>query len=391
MKRWLLAIVVVLLGFVIVSEVHAQATSGRLAGRITDDDERPLPGVTVTIQSDVEIGGSKATVTGADGRFVFVGLTPGEYTVRADLEGFGTEERRDVKVDLGGTSSLNITMSVARFEDEITVVAESPVIDTTQVNTEQVFSVDYLNRAAVGANNRSYQSVLTQAAGVAGGSNPNVFGSTMGENAYYVDGAETSDPVTGTWGVNFNFDAIQEIQFQTGGFEAQYGRSTGGLVNLVTKSGGNRFSGSVDLRYRDDSFLTNGEHFDKSERDEKFEDYGFTLGGPILRDKLWFFVAYEKPKTTFTPIKTHHNGSRRAPATPRIREVTSRPPSCRPCSANHSSGTRSSRDSASNTVIRRPRAISRRFTITTTRPSCRRRTTGTNSTRIEIETSSRPT
>jgi hypothetical protein len=302
MKRWLLAIVAVLLGCVVASQVDAQATSGRLAGRIADEDGMPLPGVTVTIQSDVEIGGSKLAVTGTDGRFVFVGLTPGEYTVRAGLDGFGTEERRGVKVDLGGTSSLNITMSVAQFEDEITVVAESPVIDTTQVNTEQVFSVDYLNRAAVGASNRSYQSVLTQAAGVAGGSNPNVFGSTMGENAYYVDGAETSDPVTGTWGVNFNFDAIQEIQFQTGGFEAQYGRSTGGLVNLVTKSGGNRFSGSVDLRYRDDSFLTDGEHFDTSERDEKFEDYGFTLGGPILRDRLWFFVAYEKPKTTFTPI-----------------------------------------------------------------------------------------
>jgi hypothetical protein len=302
MKRFLSGVVAVLLGLGIVTTVDGQSTSGRLIGRVTDTDNRPLPGVTITIQSEVEIGGPKPAVTDADGRWVFVGLTPGEYSVRANLEGFGSEERKAVKVDLGGTSSLNISMSTARFADEITVFAESPVIDATQVNTEQIFDVDYLNRAAVGADNRSYQMVLKQTAGVTGGSNPNVFGSTLAENAYYIDGAETSDPVTATWGVNFNFDAIQEIQFQTGGFEAQYGRATGGLVNLVTKSGGNRFSGSVDLRYRDDSFLTNGDHFDKSDRDESFKDFGFTLGGPIVRDRLWFFAAYEKPKTVSTPL-----------------------------------------------------------------------------------------
>jgi hypothetical protein len=286
----------------IVTGLEAQTTSGRLIGTVVDTSDQPLPGVTVVIESEVLIGGPRSTVTEADGSFSFIGLSPGFYRVRAELPGFMIQERAEVKVNLGGATALKIEMAEGKFDEEINVVADSPVVDPTQVNTEQVFTLDYLTHAAVGSNNRSYQSVLSQAAGVTGGGNPNVYGSTLGENAYYVDGAETSDPVTSTFGINFNFDAIQEIQFQTGGFEAEFGRATGGIVNLVTKSGGNQLSGTVDLRYRDQSFLTDGDHFDKDERDEVFEDYGFTLGGPIIRDKLWFFASYEWVNSERTPI-----------------------------------------------------------------------------------------
>jgi hypothetical protein len=99
-----------------------------------------------------------------------------------------------------------------------------------------------------------------------------------------------------------NFDAIGEIQFQTGGFEAEYGRATGGILNLVTKSGGNRFSGTFDARYRDASFQESGDHFDTSEFDTSYQQYSVTLGGPIIRDKIWFFAAYEWISDQFTPI-----------------------------------------------------------------------------------------
>jgi hypothetical protein len=289
----------------IASVATAQTMSGRLIGRIADSAGQALPGVTVTIESEVLIGGPRAGLTDGAGEFAFVGLPPGHYLLRATLQGFVTQERTELKVDLGGATRIDIAMAEASFEGEITVVAETPVVDPTQVNTEQVFDAGYLQNSAIGSTNRGYQVVLGQAAGVdyvanASG-NPSVFGSTLGENAWYMDGVNTTDPVTATWAGNFNFDSIQEIQFQTSGFEAEYGNATGGVVNLVTKSGGNSFSGTLDLRYRDNSFAESGDHFDPDEREQKYENLGATLGGPIVRDSLWFFASYESAGSEVTP------------------------------------------------------------------------------------------
>ena len=215
------------------------------------------------------------------------------------------QERAEVKVWLGGATALTIVMPQGRFTEEITVVSETPVIDPVQSNLEQVFDRDYLDRAAIGSSGRSYVSVLFQAAGadpVGNSANPSVFGSTTGENAYYIDGVDTTDPATSTFGVGLDFDAIQEIQIQTAGYEAEYGRAIGGMVNLVTRSGGNQFSGTLDARYRDDAFYESGDHFDSSELDNEYTAPGITLGGPIVRDRLWFFAAYEHRRITDTPV-----------------------------------------------------------------------------------------
>ena len=104
--------------------------------------------------------------------------------------------------------------------------------------------------------------------------------------------------MTGTFGTNFNYDAIQEMNFQTGGFEAEFGQATGGIVNLVTKSGGNEFSGSFDIRYRNEQMTENGDHYDRDAQDSLYQSISATLGGPILRDKLWFFASVEKVDTS---------------------------------------------------------------------------------------------
>jgi hypothetical protein len=224
--------------------------------------------------------------------------------VKAEISGFVTQERSEVQVRLDRTTELDVQMPLSKFGEEVTVVAETPVVDPTQVSTSQTFTTDYLKYAAVGSANRGYQDILTQAAGVAdadGDGNVNVYGSTDGENAYFVDGLDTTDPVTATFGTNFNFDAIQEISFQTGGFEAEYGRATGGVVNLVTKSGGNTFSGTFDFRYRESDMYENGDHFDRDLNPVKYVDPSATLGGPIIRDKLWFFLSYEDIDSQQTP------------------------------------------------------------------------------------------
>jgi hypothetical protein len=299
-----LTLAALVVSLLVVSGLQAQTTTGRLIGTTTDEDGLRLPGVQVRITSDVLIGGPRATVSDAQGNFQFISLYPGEYTVQASLSGFVTQERQEVRVPLGGAASIIIEMPMGTFESEIEVFSETPVIDPTQVNTEQVFDVTYMKNAAIGSTNRAYQAILSQTAGVTGGWNPYVFGSTLGENAFYIDGQDTTDPVTATWSVIYNFDSIAEVELQTSGFEAEYGRATGGLVNVITKSGGNQLSGTVDLRYRDAGFQNSGDHYDASDLDTKYEDYAFTLGGPIVRDKLWFFGGYEFINSETTPVNS---------------------------------------------------------------------------------------
>ncbi len=276
------------------------ATTGNLRGQVTDGQGSGLPGVTVTLSSSEVLGGPWIRMTDAAGFYQFPQLQPGGYQVTFTLDAFATQQA-DVKVQLDRTAEVNAELSPSTVSEEIVVTAEAPVIDPEQVGTGQVYNAQYLNEAVVGSANRSYQSVLTQTAGVTGGSNPNVLGSTLGENAYYVDGITTTDPVTATFGTNFNFDAIQEIALHTGGFEAEYGQATGGVVNLITKSGGNQLSGTVDARYRDNSLYESGDHFDPDAQETKFLNPSATLGGPILRDKLWFFTAYEYTDSRATP------------------------------------------------------------------------------------------
>lgn len=301
--RTALAVVAVVL---IASGAMAQVTTGRIIGRVADQNDGSLPGVTVTVNSDKLLGGAKVAITDVDGEFSFIGLPVGVYTINAALPGFVTQERNEVKVPLGGAASVIITMpDGGTFADEIQVVAETPVVDPTQVTMEQTFDEVYLQNAAISSANRSYQNMLYQAAGADSSTesagNPSVFGSTSGENTYYIDGMDTTDPITSTFAANFNYDAIQEVQFQTGGYEAEYGRTIGGVVNLVTKSGGNQFSGTFDTRYRSDAFYDSGDHYDANEANDSFIDVAATLGGPILRDKVWFFVAYEYVKNDQTP------------------------------------------------------------------------------------------
>ncbi len=189
---------VVVLFLAAAASADAQTTTGRLIGTIYDGNSVPLPGATVTISSPAQIGGEQLRISGGGGDFSFVGIAPGVYTVTASLHGFVTQERSEVKVPLGGATALSIMLPEGTFGGEVEVVAETPVVDPTQVNTEQIFDQGYLQNASIGSRNRDYTAVLVQAAGVAGNDNPNVFGSAENENAYYIDGIDTTDPVVGS-------------------------------------------------------------------------------------------------------------------------------------------------------------------------------------------------
>jgi hypothetical protein len=280
-------------------------TTGKLTGKVTDSEGNLLPGVSISITSPAQIGGAKTATTEADGGFDFPLLAPGPYAVVAELDGFAPQTVQDVQVRLDGTTRLDIEMAPARVNESIVVTSEAPVVDPDQVELSTTFTQEYLENAAIGSANRAYQNVLDHAGGVVDdGGNPHVLGSTLGENAFFVDGVDTTDPVTSTFGTNFNFDAIAEISSQIGGFEAEYGRATGGIVNVVTKSGGNNFSGTLDVRYTGDSFTQSGDHFDPDEQENTSVIPGATFGGPIVQDRAWFFLAAEHDVTEFQPANT---------------------------------------------------------------------------------------
>lgn len=276
------------------------ATTGRLRGTVQDNDGLPLPGVTVQISSDALIGGAQIAITDAEGKFMFNLLPPGMYQVEATLVGF-QPSAGEVRVNLDREAQVLLPMVPEQFAGEVVVEAIVPVVDTAQVNTQEVFDQNFLQKAAIGTSGRDYLSIISQAAGVAGSGNASVMGGTSSDNNYLIDGLTTTDPVTSTFGTNFNYDAIQEISFQTGGFEAEFGQATGGIINLVTKSGGNEFSGSLDIRYRDLEFIEDGDHFQKGNEESSAENLSATLGGPILRDKVWFFLSGEYVDTKFRP------------------------------------------------------------------------------------------
>ena len=283
-----------------------QAHDGRVHDSDAHDEEEiSLPGVSITVSSPALMG-TRTEFTDAAGNFSFPSLPPGVYTIDVEMEGFLPQRRSEVEVRLNRVTEIHMDLEPGQFTGEVTVVAQTPMVDPEQVSTSQSFSAEHIEESSIGSINRRYYAVLAQAPGVVQTTsvNPHVFGSTVAENVYYIDSIDSTDPVTSTVGVHVNFDAIQEINLETGGFEARYGRATGGVINVVTKSGGNDLSGTLDVRYRDTDFNTNGEHFDKDEDIFEYSEPSFTLGGPFRRDRLWFFAGVSEIRSKTTPTES---------------------------------------------------------------------------------------
>jgi hypothetical protein len=298
-------------------------TAGALIGVVTDGSA-PLPGVTVTV-SGPQLQGTRTAVSDEKGEYVFPLLPAGTYRAEFELNGIKPQVRDGIVISAQRNTKVDVPMQLSVIET-VTVIASQVVVDPTQTTTQETFKEDHLKYAVIGSANRSYQNVLFTAPGVAaatgGGSNPAVSGANYAQNVYTVDGLNTTDPVTHTFGPNLSFSAIQEISIQTLGKDAEYGKSSGGTINVITKSGGNQLSGAVDVRYNDPDFLSAGHEkvpvassiayfgatptatqlrFDKKAQTNKSLQPEIALGGPIVRDKLWFFGSSAHPETTQQP------------------------------------------------------------------------------------------
>ncbi|MFH1463694.1 MAG: carboxypeptidase regulatory-like domain-containing protein [Pseudomonadota bacterium] len=289
-----------LLAIVLPSAALAGITTGAIKGTTVDEGGLPIPGVLLTVKSEALIGGAQQRYSDDSGRFTFFELPPGPYELTAEKAGFSKIVKPNLRIDIGRTVQLTIEMPLVQAGEEIVVEESRPTIDTEQTSKGEVLSRDFLQRMPTG---RSYQSAVQAAPGVTGGANPNVAGAGADENTYMLDGVNITDPVTGTFSMNFNFDAIEQLEVLTNALDPEYGEGLGGVINIVTQSGGNRlefdsrvwvtngnWSPKMDARYGAD-----GVEIAPTDFDSQWERYEISskISGPIIRDKAWFILSYE--------------------------------------------------------------------------------------------------
>jgi len=292
--KFLIATLVCLLA---AGSLMAQTTRGSIQGTVTDEGNQPLPGVTVALTSP-NLQGEKTAVTEADGAYRFVLLPPGTYKAVFSLPGYQRVEQENIGVSIGALFTLNVTLKSA-FTEEVVVSGEAPLVDTTTTTLGTNLPQSFYADLPVGRNYTSVASVTPGAQTDASGQT--FYGSTGAENAYYIDGANTTGVQFGEQGKRLNFEFIQEVQVKTGGYSAEYGRNTGGIINVITKSGGNEFHGDVFGYYDSDSLQANLKTTpavgavtgNQVQTAYTRSDYGVDLGGYIIKDALWFFAAYD--------------------------------------------------------------------------------------------------
>ena len=269
------------------------ATTGSLSGKVQDEKGQPIPGASVTVTSNY-LQGERGTATDVNGDFVIPYLPPAnDYRVKAEAEGFNKVIQSNITVNLGSTTTMQITLAAGGTEIQVTAQAPSITLKEGKVSTQ--ITQQELSTIPVG---RSYQDALLLAPQVmpsGAGGNPAVAGGNSTSNQWVVNGLNTTDPVTGTFGSNLNFNFVREMEIDTGGLSAEYSGTSGGLFNVLTKSGTNEFHGEIFGYYTNDSMSANAHSTDLAvTKPTPFHryDYGFDVGGPIVKDRLWFFVGY---------------------------------------------------------------------------------------------------
>ena len=273
-------------------------TTGRMAGQAVDSTGRPAYGVVVTVASP-SLQGTRSVATDAAGEFHVVFLPPGTYGVKAELAGFKSVEIRDVRVELDRTATVRIRLEVAPVSEIVEVTGASSAIDLTSATTGLNATADLYTRIPL---DRSFIAIARLAPGTQqDGVGPAFYGATGAENQYVIDGLNVTDTDRGVLRTELNFDFVDEVEVKTGGLPAEYGRTTGGILNVLTKSGGNEFHGSAFGFFaggglqRDDRTAPSRPADTTTVEDISARyDFGAELGGRIVRDRLWFFAAFNR-------------------------------------------------------------------------------------------------
>jgi carboxypeptidase family protein/TonB-dependent receptor-like protein len=304
--RWTILLSTLCL-FIVAVTAAAQETTGSIEGQVVDAQKLPVPGAAVTITTPQ---GPRSLMTDSDGRFRAAFLTPGDYGLRVTLQGFRPLERQNITVRLGQRVELALTLEVGALTEAVRVTAAPPVVDTSSTTTGAVLDSETLSRLPVG---RRFSDTLYVAAGVSSGgqvgeANPSMSGGSGLDNQYVVDGTNITNAgygalgsysiVFGSLGNGVPFDFVKETQIKTGGYEAEFGQSTGGVVNVITKSGSNTLRGSLFGYIRPESLESDYDQVTTvngtvNVTQTRSSDSGVEVGGPLVHDRLFIFGAID--------------------------------------------------------------------------------------------------
>ena len=297
--------------------VYAQ-TTGNLLGKVVGPEGEALPGVTISLTGDNLIQ-ARNIISGIEGDYRFPNIPPGRYEISFSLAGFDRVVRKDVVVALGGNTRVGVTMQLETAATEIVVTADSPVVDVKSANVGTNFDKALIENAV---NSNDLWGLLQQTPSLVGdaldvgGSEKgqqisfSARGSGRGQNQYNKDGVNITDPAaTGASNLYYDYGSFEEVEVSTGNHSAEVG-SAGVVVNLVSKSGGNKFSGQGNFYYQDQEFVSDNRSSELSDGSaangevpasalDYASDLNLNLGGYAVRDKLWFFAngsRYKKSK-----------------------------------------------------------------------------------------------
>lgn len=321
------------IAFLNVTPVYSQSVHyGKMTGKILLESGEALPGATVEIKSDALISGLRTTVSNSNGTFVFLSLPVGKYTINATLQGFKKVSQKGMLVSAGSVVTVNLIMQQGRIEEEVIVTAAAPVVDVRTSTVDTKLNKDMLEKLPTSRDPFYDLSLTTPGMFEVGQSaswlpSPAAYGGATNENIFLVNGVNTTNPRGASWGslVKVNYNAVEEVRVISLGSKAEYGSFSGVAIDVLTKSGSNKLHGNVGLfsmlgkpsDNAPDSTTDLGKDFlYVAETDNIFtnseEDWeaNFTLGGPLVRNKVWFYTGFDfiKSRThepNFEPTKNY--------------------------------------------------------------------------------------
>jgi hypothetical protein len=318
----------VLLGlWLVAAPAAAQEQRASIEGTVKDNTGAVLPGVTVDAKN-LSQGGVASAVSDAGGYFRFPSLAPGAYEVTAKLSGFTPKTFSRVELTLGQTKVLDVALGVSGLSETVQVTSEQPLIDIKGSQRSYSITQDQFKNLPKG---RDFSTIVTQAPGAnfeAKSAGISIDGATAGENRFIIDGIETTNPQSGMQGKRLALDFVQEVQVKSSGYAAEFGGSTGGVINVISRSGSNDFHGDANIYYNNDGMNgaerqtlrllpTNNrasEYVTLPKDGSSRIEPGIGVGGPVMKDKLWFFASYLPSLETFERSTQFSNG------TPTVRE-----------------------------------------------------------------------
>lgn len=308
-RAWPAAVAAAMLALMLglsASSAAAQTPSGVIAGTVTDSQGGVLPGVTLTARS-ADTGAFRTLVTEADGRYRIAGLPPGAYDVRAELSGFGTVEVKNLTLTVGLEVIRNLTLGLQGVEEQVTVVGGASVVETSKAEVSSVVTQQQIASLPVEGRSAVTLALLAPGTGTDAtrprrpGANVGIGGISSAGTNYIGDGMNNNTLRAGDTREDIPQGAVREFRVIVSQAPAEFGGRVGGVVNIVTKSGGNLFSGEAFEFFRDKS-LNRIDQFQQAQHDQlgtpindfHRNQYGVTVGGPVVTDRLHFFVSFER-------------------------------------------------------------------------------------------------